>query len=63
LDLVSVGLTHNTSTFGSAAGKVLLVLNDKKSKEQAKLNVKSGGSHVRKKSPMLQAAMARALRP
>jgi hypothetical protein len=63
LDLVSVSLTYNTTTSGSTAGNVLLVLNDKKSKEQAKLNGKTGASHVRKKSSMLQAAMTRALRP
>jgi hypothetical protein len=51
LDLVSVGLTHNTSTYVSAEANVLLVLNDQKIKEHAKLNGKIGGSHVIKNGP------------
>jgi ABC-type transporter Mla maintaining outer membrane lipid asymmetry ATPase subunit MlaF len=60
LDLVSVGFTHNTSTSGSAAANVLLVLNDKKIKEHAKLN---GKLSCEKKWPMIQAAMVQVLRP
>jgi hypothetical protein len=51
MDLVSVSLTQTTSTSGNAASNHLLVLNNKKSKEHAKLNRKTGASHVRKNSP------------